>query len=72
MVSDAFIAKVDNELGPNWSNPDKRFVCDAVLRAAVSHLPAHADQSPSEDKKAQQFFDATIGALILGKGPLLG
>jgi len=72
MVSDAFIAKVDNELGPNWSNTDKRFVCDAVLRAAVSHLPAHADRSPSEDKKAKQFFDATIGALILGKGPLHG
>ncbi len=72
MVSDAFIAKVENELGPNWSNADKRFVCDAVLRAAVSHPPAHADRSPSEDKKAKQNFDATIGALILGKGPLLG
>ncbi len=65
MVSDAFIAEVDNELGPNWSNADKRFVCDAVLRAAVSHLP-------SEEKKAKQNFDAIIGALILGKGPLLG
>ena len=72
MVSEVFIAEVDNELGPNWSNADKRFVCDAVLRAAVSHPPAHADGSPSEDKKAKQFFDATIGALILGKGPLLG
>ena len=72
MVSDAFIAEVDNELGPNWSNADKRFVCDAVLRAAVSHLPAHADRSPSEDKKAKQSFDAIIGALILGKGPLHG
>jgi hypothetical protein len=72
MVSDAFIAEVDNELGPNWSNADKRFVCDAVLRAAVSHLPAHADRSPSEDKKAKQVFDAIIGALILGKGPLHG
>ena len=72
MVSDVFIAKVDNELGPNWSNADKRFVCDAVLRAAVSYLPAHADGSPSEDKKEKQFFDGTIGALILGKGPLHG
>ena len=72
MVSDVFIAKVDNELGPNWSNADKRFVCDAVLRAAVSYLPAHADGSLSEDKKAKQFFDATIGALILSKGPLHG
>ncbi len=72
MVSDAFIAEVDNELGPNWSNADKRFVCDAVLRAAISNLPAHADRSPSEDKKAKQFFDAVIGALILGKGPLHG
>ena len=70
MVSDVFIAEVENELGPNWSNADKRFVCDAVLRAAVSHLPADADRSPSEDKKAKQFFDAIIGALILGKGPL--
>jgi len=70
MVSDVFIAEVDKELGPNWSNADKRFVCDAVLRAAVSHLSAHADQSPSEDKKAKQFFDANIGALILGKGLL--
>ncbi len=72
MVSDVFIAKVDNELGPNWSNADKRFVCDAILRAAVSHLQSHADGSLSEDKKAKQFFDATIGALILGKGPLHG
>ncbi len=72
MVSDAFIATVDNELGPNWSNADKTFVCDAVLRAAISHLPAHADRSPSEDKKAKQSFDAIIGALILGKGPLHG
>ncbi len=72
MVSDAFIAKVNNELGPNWSNADKRFVCDAVLRAAISHLPAHANRSPTEDKKAKQNFDAIIGALILGKGPLHG
>ena len=72
MVSDVFIAEVDNELGPNWSNADKRFVCDAVLRAALSHQPAQADRSPSEDKKAKQFFDAVIGALILGKGPLHG
>ena len=72
MVSDVFIAKVDNELGPNWSNADKRFICDAVLRAAVSHPLAHADGSPSEDKKAKQFVDAIIGALILGKGPLHG
>ncbi len=72
MVSEVFIAEVDNELGPNWSNADKRFVCDAVLRAAVSHLPAHADRSPYEDKKAKQNFDAIIGALILGKGPLHG
>ena len=72
MVSDAFIAQVYNELGPNWSNADKRFVCDAVLRAAISHLPAHADRSPSEVKKAKQNFDATIGALILGKGLLHG
>ncbi len=72
MVSEVFIAVVDKELGPNWSNTDKRFVCDAVLRAAVSHLPAHADRSPSEDKKAKQYFDAIIGALILGKGPLHG
>ncbi len=77
MVSEVFIAEVDNELGPNWSKADKRFVCDAVLRAAVlraavSHLPADADRSPSEDKKAKQYFDASIGALILGKGPLLG
>ena len=72
MVSEVFIAEVDNELGPNWSNADKRFVCDAVLRAAVSHLPADADGSLSEDKKAKQFFDAIIGALILGKGPLHG
>ncbi len=72
MVSDAFIAEVDNELGPNWSNADKRFVCDAVLRAAISHVPAHADRSPSEVKKAKQNFDAIIGALILGKGLLHG
>ncbi len=72
MVSDAFIAQVNNELGPNWSNADKRFVCDAVLRAAVSHLPPHADRSPTEDKKAKQLLEATIGALILGKGPLHG
>lgn len=72
MASNAFIAEVDNELGPNWSNADKRFVCDAVLRAAISHLPAHADQSPSEDKKARRHFEAIIGALILGKGPLHG
>ncbi len=72
MVSDVFIAKVDNELGPNWSNAEKRFVCDAILRAAVSHLPVQADGSPSEDKKAKQFFDAIIGELILGKGPLHG
>ena len=72
MVSEVFIAKVDNELGPNWSKADKKFVCDAVLRAAVSHSPAHADRSPSEDKKAKQSFDAIIGALILGKGPLHG
>ncbi len=72
MVSDVFIAEVDNELGPNWSNADKKIVCDAVLRAAVSHLPAHADRSPSEDKKAKQYFDAAIGAMILGKGPLHG
>ncbi len=72
MVSDAFIAEVDNELGPNWSNADKKFVCDAILRAAVSHLPDHADGSLSEDKKAKQNFDAIIGALILGKGPLHG
>ena len=72
MVSDAFIAKVDNELGPNWSSVDKRFVCDAVLRAAVSLPPVDADQSPSEDKKAKQNFDAIIGALILGKGLLQG
>ncbi len=72
MVSAAFIAEVDNELGRNWSNADKRFVCDAVLRAAVSHVPANADRLPSEDKKAKQNFDATIGALILGKGPLHG
>ena len=72
MVSDVFIAVVNNELGPNWSNADKRFVCDTVLRAAISHPPAHADGSPSEDKKAKQFFDAIIGALILGKGPLHG
>ena len=72
MVSDVFIAEVDKELGPNWSNADKRFVCDAVLRAAVSHLPAHAEGSPSEDKKAKQSFDGIIGALILGKGPLHG
>ncbi len=72
MVSDAFIAEVDNELGPNWRNADKRFVCDAVLRAAISHVPAHADRSPSEVKKAKQNFDAIIGALILGKGPLHG
>ncbi len=72
MVSEVFIAEVDNELGPNWSKADKRFICDAVLRAAVSHLPADADRSPSEDKKAKQYFDASIGALILGKGPLLG
>ncbi len=72
MVSDVFIAEVDNELGRNWSNADKKFVCDAVLRAAVSHPPAQADHSPSEDKKAKRFFDATIGALILGKGPLHG
>ena len=72
MVSEVFIAEVDNELGPNWSKADKRFDCDAVLRAAVSHLPAHADRSPSEDKKAKQNFDAIIGALILGKGLLQG
>ncbi len=72
MVSEAFIAEVDNELGPNWSTADKRFVCDAVLRAALSHRSADADRSPSEDKKAKQFFDAIIGALILGKGPLHG
>ena len=72
MVSEVFIAEVDNELGPNWSKADKRFVCDAVLRAAVSHLPAHADRSPSADKKAKQSFDAIIGALILGTAPLHG
>ena len=72
MVSDVFIAQVDNELGANWSNADKKIVCDAVLRAAVSHLPAQADESPYEDKKTKQYFDATIGALILGKGPLHG
>ncbi len=72
MVSDVFIAEVDNELGPNWSNSDKKFVCDAVLRAAISHLPVQADRSLSEDKKAKQLFDAIIGALILGKGPLHG
>ncbi len=72
MVSDVFIAQVDNELGPNWSNKDKRFICDAILRAAVSHLPVQADGSPSEDKKTKQYFDAAIVALILGKGPLHG
>ncbi len=72
MVSDVFIAEVENELGSNWGKADKKMVCDAVLRAAVSHLPAQADRSPSEDKKATQYFDATIGALILGKGPLHG
>ncbi len=72
MVSEVFIAEVDKELGPNWSNTDKRLVCDSVLRAAVSQLPEQADRSPSEDKKAKHFFDATIGALILGKGPLHG
>ena len=72
MVSDAFIAEVDSELGSNWSNADKRFVCDAVLRAAITHQPANADRSPTEDKKAKQLFDAVIGALILGKGPLHG
>ena len=72
MVSDAFIAEVDNELGPNWSTADKRFVCDAVLRAALSQLPANADRSPSEDKKAKRLIDAAIGELILGKGLLLG
>ncbi len=72
MVSDEFIAEVDKELGPNWRNADKRLVCDAVLRAAVSYMPAHADGSPSEDKKEKQALDAIIGALILGKGPLHG
>ncbi len=72
MVSDVFIAEVDKELGQNWGNADKKFVCAAVLRAAVSHLPAQADGSPFEDKKAKQFFDAIIGELILGKGPLHG
>ena len=72
MVSDAFIAEVDSELGPNWSNKDKRFVCDAVLRAALSHLSANADRSPFEDKKAKQVLEANIGTLILGKGPLHG
>ena len=61
MVSDVFIAKVDNELVPNGCTADKKFVCDAGLRAAVSHLPDQADRSPSEDKKAKQFLDATIG-----------
>ena len=78
MVSDAFIAEVDNELGVNWSNADKRFVCDAVLRAALSHLAANADQTmsanpdrtPSEDKKVKQLIDAAIGAMILVKAPL--
>ena len=72
MVSEVFIAEVENELGPNWSSVDKRFVCDAVLRAAVSLPPVDANQSPSEDKKAKQSFDGIIGALILGKGPLHG
>ncbi len=72
MVSDVFIAEVDKELGPNWSNADKKLVCDSVLRAAVSYLPADADGSPSEDKKTKQGFDAIIGALILSKGPLHG
>ena len=72
MVSDAFIAEVDNELGPNWSNTDKRFVCDAVLRAALSHLSANTYRSLSEDKRAKQLIDAAIGTLILGKGPLHG
>jgi hypothetical protein len=78
MVSDAFIAEVDNELGVNWSNTDKRFVCDAVLRAALSHLAANADRTlsanpdrtPSEDKKVKQLIDAAIGAMILVKAPL--
>ena len=70
MVSEVFIAKVDNELGPNWRNADKRFICDAVLRVAISLLPDHADRSPSEEKKAKQSFDAIVGALILGMGPL--
>ena len=72
MVSEVFIAEVNNELGTNWSNADKKIVCDAVLRAAVSQLPDEADRSLSEDKKAKQLFDAIIGALILGKGPLHG
>ncbi len=72
MVSDVFIDEVDNELGPNWGNADKKLVCDAVLRAAVSYLPTQADESPYEDKKTKQFFDAAIGAMILGKGPLHG
>ena len=78
MVSDAFIAEVDNELGVNWSHTNKRFVCDAVLRAALSHLAANADQTmsanpdrtPSEDKKVKQLIDAAIGAMILVKAPL--
>ena len=72
MVSDAFISEVDNELGPNWSNKEKRFVCDAVLRAALSHLSDNADRSPSEDKRVKQPIDAAIGAMILGKAPLHG
>ena len=72
MVSDAFIAEVDYELGPTWSNREKRFVCDAVLRATLSHLSANTDRSPSEEKKAKQLLEATIGALILGHGPLHG
>ena len=72
MVSDAFIAEVDNELGGNWSNTDKRFVCDAVLRTALSHLSANPDRSPSEDKRVKHLIDAAVGALILGKGPLHG
>ena len=70
MVSEVFIAEVDNELGPNWRNADKRFICDAVLRVAISLLPAHGDRSLSEEKEAKQSFDAIVGALILGKGPL--
>ena len=72
MVSDEFIAQVNNELGPNWDNADKKSICDAVLRAAVSLQPGDADRSPSEDKKAKRRFDAMIGALILGKAPLHG
>ncbi len=72
MVSDAFIATVESELGQNWSKADKKTLCSAILRAAILHLPEDIHRSPLEDKKAKQNFDAMIGAIILGKAPLHG